>query len=63
MFRAAKFCFPEGFSMRAGVQLCLQAPAASRVDKPRKEEAAGGRVVPMEKERFRLVLTMPLTRG
>ena len=49
--------------MRARVQFCLQAPAAARVDKPRKEEAAGGRVVPMEKERFRLVLTMPLTRG
>jgi len=33
---------PEGFSMRAGVHHFLLAGRAARVDKPRKEEAAGG---------------------
>ncbi len=33
--------------MRAGVQLCLLVPTAARVDKPRKEEAAGGWALPM----------------
>jgi hypothetical protein len=38
---AAKVRIPEGFSMRAGVQLCRLELRAARVDKPRKEEAAG----------------------
>lgn len=38
---AANHRFPEGFSMRAGVQVFLLARRAARVDKPRKEEAAG----------------------
>ena len=38
---AEKVRFPEGFSMRAEVQRCLLALRAARVDKPRKEEAAG----------------------
>ena len=38
---AANFRFPEGFSMRAGAQFRLQPLSAARVDKPRKEEAAG----------------------
>jgi len=38
---AAKVSSPEGFSMRAGVQLCRLELLAARVDKPRKEEAAG----------------------
>jgi hypothetical protein len=38
---AAKDRNPEGFLMRAGVQLYRQVLRAARVDKPRKEEAAG----------------------
>ena len=37
---AAHDSFPEGFSMRAGVQHFLPARRAARVDKPRKVEAA-----------------------
>ena len=38
---AEKVRIPEGFSMRAGMQRCIQGLRAACVDKPRKEEAAG----------------------
>ena len=47
---AANGRFPEGFSMRAVVQHFLPAGRAARVDKPRKEEAAGVLDQTMEKE-------------
>ena len=35
---------------------------AAHVDKPRKDEAAGGVALPMGKERLRLVSTVPQAR-
>ena len=45
--------------MRVGVQHFLFAGRAARVDKPRKEEAAGAGCEPMEKERWQVWLTLP----
>ena len=41
MFTTGNDGFPDGFSMWAGVQHFLFAGRAARVDKTRKEEAAG----------------------
>ena len=60
---AAKVCFPEGFSMRVGVQHFLLAVRAARVDKPRKEEAVGVWDQAMGKEHRRVRLTLPRSRG
>lgn len=53
------FHFPEGFSMRAGVQLCRWELRAARVDKPRKEEAVWVWDRTMGKEYRRVTLTLP----
>lgn len=55
--------FPDGFSIRAGVQHCRRELRAARVDKSRKEDAAGIWDQAMGKEHRPLRLTLLWARG